>query len=597
MKHLLLTLLLLLAAMESQAQFRVMTDIYERPMDIDAKVNYSMRDPSGGRADDKCAIIKIATTDMGFTFDLGSTLKVVKGEKKPDKMEIWLWVPVGTRHMTITHPRYGQLNTKDGFYEFNLQTKSATVYAMRLHTDYSSDGDITTNEHVFRTVQFSVYPHEARVLLRKMPLATDSLGHLNQDVPLGKYNFRVSADRYHDYDGSFELTEETTVLPINIRLHQAWGWLSLDRQMRVPGISISVDGKTRSEINRLELNTGRHAVRIEAPNYEMLEEVIDIQDSTELVYKPQLTPIMGSLNIRSTPSGATVVVDGERIGVTPFTAPVSIITGKHKVQLLLTNYRTEEREVTVSRGQVTDVDVTLQDMATYNFTSKPQGSALYINGEYKGLTPYKTELATGTYDIKLEHAKYRSYHKKMQLRSSEPEVPLSLKRQLQGKYQMYIMPSFQVGNAMAFGATLGGYVYNANIEAFYQFGLSKTSMFWNSIADEPLRPVEESFSPSFLGGRVGYGFIIGTRLRITPQVGFGIAMIKGNEGTSCNASFASIGAKVDFAIVNHFGVSLTPEYDIAVSKSKTFKTIEPFASKTKGWASGFNCRIGLYVFF
>lgn len=591
----LLTILFVMIPFVVSAQFKVLTDISERPLDMDARANFPLPDRSSSRRGDVCAIIKVATTDMGFNFDLGSTLMVAKVEKKPEQAEIWLWVPVGTRQMKISHPRYGMLDTPSGFYDFRMQVKSGTVYTMRLHTEYSSDEDITTNDKIFRPVEFTVFPYDAKVELRKMPLKTDEKGFLSQEVPLGKYHYRVSADRYHYYDGTFELTEDMTTLPIKVRLHQAWGWLTLDKKFNVAGAVITIDGSVRRNISRLELNSGRHTVRVEAPNYEAMEQTIDIQDSAELVYMPSLTPILGSIKVTSSPSGATVTVDGKKIGVTPINVPEKIITGNHKVQLSLTNYRTEERDVTIVKGETSNLNVTLYDIAKYRFTSKPEGAKLYIDGKDKGRTPCNVELATGTYDVRLVEDKYKDYHHKMMLRSSEPDVTINMKRQYQQKTQFYVAPAFQVGNT-AVGASLGTYLYNFNIEAFFMMGMSSEDIYWNYVGELENMPVKETFKPMFVGARLGYGIVAGTRWRITPQMGMGIAMISGDD-SKCNASSLSIGCKVDYALFNHFGLTLTPEYNINISKSELMKELAPISSTMNGWAGGFNFRLGLYVFF
>ena len=60
--------------------------------------------------DNKCALIKIETTEKGFTFDVG-VLGIVKTEYHPG--EIWLYVPYGVKTITISHPTFGVLRDYD----------------------------------------------------------------------------------------------------------------------------------------------------------------------------------------------------------------------------------------------------------------------------------------------------------------------------------------------------------------------------------------------------------------------------------------------------------------------------------------------------
>ena len=58
------------------------------PNDLDARVNEPRKDQNG----DVCAIIKVVTTETGFSFDSGQ-IGIVKTVQKP--AEIWVYVPFG----------------------------------------------------------------------------------------------------------------------------------------------------------------------------------------------------------------------------------------------------------------------------------------------------------------------------------------------------------------------------------------------------------------------------------------------------------------------------------------------------------------------
>lgn len=54
----------------------------------------------------KAALIKVVTTQSGFSFDCG-ILGIVK--TKHQTSEYWVYVPAGVRHITIKHPQLGIL--------------------------------------------------------------------------------------------------------------------------------------------------------------------------------------------------------------------------------------------------------------------------------------------------------------------------------------------------------------------------------------------------------------------------------------------------------------------------------------------------------
>lgn len=108
-----------------------------------------------------------------------------------------------------------------------------------------------------------------------------------------------------------------------------------------------------------------------------------------------------------------------------------------------------------------------------------------------------------------------------------------------------------------------------------------------------------------LGGRVGYGFALGTRLRLTPQVGFQFvkthATVDTPETVYCaDGAYATsiiASARLSVALANHIGLSIAPGYAFAVTQSDGFKKLADISSDFKKFGTGLNIRAGVYVFF
>lgn len=94
-------------------------DILEN--DLDARINFPLKDQNG----DKCAIIKVVTTENGFAWE-GDGLGIVAIKQKVS--EYWIYVPYGVKHITIKHPKLGILRN----YIYTSPIKEATVYEMKL---------------------------------------------------------------------------------------------------------------------------------------------------------------------------------------------------------------------------------------------------------------------------------------------------------------------------------------------------------------------------------------------------------------------------------------------------------------------------------
>ena len=123
MKQIFIVLFLSLFSLQLNAQELNVESFQILENDMDARTNYSKDDLNGKKA----AIIKVVTTETGFTFDTGTT-GIVAIEQKVG--EIWVYVPAKIKKITIQHPIHGVRRD----YRFELPIKEATVYEMKLIT-------------------------------------------------------------------------------------------------------------------------------------------------------------------------------------------------------------------------------------------------------------------------------------------------------------------------------------------------------------------------------------------------------------------------------------------------------------------------------
>lgn len=103
-KYILSLLFLLFISVRSSAQDISVTEFYLDEKDLTANGRHAVEDQNG----DKCALIRVQTTQKGFSFDVGSA-GITKVED--DHVgEVWLWVPFGIRHISIRHQQLGSLH-------------------------------------------------------------------------------------------------------------------------------------------------------------------------------------------------------------------------------------------------------------------------------------------------------------------------------------------------------------------------------------------------------------------------------------------------------------------------------------------------------
>jgi hypothetical protein len=127
---------------------------------------------------------------------------------------------------------------------------------------------------------------------------------------------------------------------------------------------VTVDGVARgtTPVAVRGLEVGAHTVAIARAGYRSLErQVVLTSERPSRTLEIELQPLPratrpaaevadGSLVVDSRPAGATVLLDGRRVGVTPLTLS-AIAPGSHTVRLEHVGYRTVTTTVEVKAGQ------------------------------------------------------------------------------------------------------------------------------------------------------------------------------------------------------------------------------------------------------
>jgi len=139
----------------------------------------------------------------------------------------------------------------------------------------------------------------------------------------------------------------------------------------------------------------------------------------------------GRVLVRSTPSGARVIVDGKDRGRTPATIR-DLGRGEHRLRIVRNGYATAERRVTVSPAQPSQsLSVPLKRESALPrppaprqgaaaaaqagpgalvVDSRPRGAAVFVDGRQVGRTPLTLkDMRAGSHAVRLERAGYRAW--------------------------------------------------------------------------------------------------------------------------------------------------------------------------------------------
>ncbi len=137
----------------------------------------------------------------------------------------------------------------------------------------------------------------------------------------------------------------------------------------------------------------------------------------------------GTLRVNTRPAGAEVLVDGDPKGKSPITIP-NVEAGDHTVTLSLKGYSAINKVVTVENGRAVDVAEAFAELSGgLEVNTQPDGAQVYVDGEFKGPTPYRQPLLkSGSHTVKVMLKNYQDEEKQIEVAANRTErVDLILK--------------------------------------------------------------------------------------------------------------------------------------------------------------------------
>ena len=449
-----LTLLLFILTFGLSAQNIAVKSFRAVPDDMTARVTAPIIDQNG----DKCALIKVRTSQKGFVFD-GDMNGITK--TKQDVGEVWVYLPQKSKKITIKHQQLGVLDK----YIYPEVIKEATVYIMELTT-----GKVTTTvediEIPMQWFTISSTPNGADVYIGEQLVGSTPY---QKKMKVGKYNYRLEKAMYHNSAGVLSLTD-TKKEEVNLVLKPNFGFVSI---VSIPesGASLEIDGRPVSEKTPFQsesLLSGKHRVVLKKimfqpktmdfeindgetthlnvellPNFAELtiesspsaEIYIDDEKRGTSIYSGRLLPGLHSLEARkdkhtsskkqlefvagqkqtvslipmpktgsadviSTPFGAEIKIDGKSYGTTPNTIK-NLLIGDYSMELSKAGYGTVLKTINISENKTAEIEEILPGGKEVSISSTPSGANVYKGETFIGTTPLKTTLAFGTHKIRV----------------------------------------------------------------------------------------------------------------------------------------------------------------------------------------------------
>ena len=350
MKKIAIIICLFLCALTFNAQSISVSSFKLLDTDLTANTAGTMEKDQNGET---AALIKVVTTQTGFTFD-GGALGIVKTVQKPS--EIWVYVPRGLKKITISHPQLGMLRD----YYLNTPIEAARTYEMVLVA-----GEVQTVVKQARTSQYIVFqltPPNAFVELDGEVLATSG-GTATKMMKFGTYNYRVQAPNYLPEAGNVTIDDPNNKKIVNISLKPNFA-----------KVTINVDNNAEIWVNGEKKGEGSWSGNLGAGIYELeakkqghrsttTTQDIVVTSSPQIVKLQSPTPIYGEANINSIPAMADIYIEGKKVGQTPQMVS-DLLVGQNHVRISKQGYNDYNSTITVKEGEAATLTARLEKPTT-----------------------------------------------------------------------------------------------------------------------------------------------------------------------------------------------------------------------------------------
>ena len=208
-----------------------------------------------------------------------------------------------------------------------------------------------------------------------------------RNIPAGEHLIKLKKE---DYVGS----KVVNVIPnditeVTVTLTRARGGLKVYSDP--PEAEIYIEGKPYGKTPRVikDLPAGEYLVTLRKTHYLDLKKQVKIKGESFAVVEGRLVKPAG-LKITSEPSGAEVTIRGEKMGITPLTLN-NLYPERIYVEVSANGYKTERRYINLREAYLNEEHFVLKKLPTITVNSTPSGARVYVNGNFKGMTPLKLE--------------------------------------------------------------------------------------------------------------------------------------------------------------------------------------------------------------
>lgn len=262
-------------------------------------------------------------------------------------------------------------------------------------------------------------------------------GKLIQDLPVGRYEVKLTKDGYSDFIKVVRVYNGTTTQVRAMMQGFSGVYTGNLNVTSIPsGATLYVNNSSKGLTPQLiaGLPVGDYEVKMTLGGYDDYAGTFAVTsgNTTEVLIVLQALPPqprveVGSLDIVSDPDGAFVFLNNSARGNTPLFI-ADLPAGDYQVKMTNPGYKNFITDITIVDGQTTSLNIFMQAIAPpptiktgdINVNSFPQGASVFLNNSNQGVTPVLIpNLPVGDYEVRLTLSGYQDYIKVVKVQDAQ----------------------------------------------------------------------------------------------------------------------------------------------------------------------------------
>jgi hypothetical protein len=292
-----------------------------------------------------------------------------------------------------------------GAYDVKLILEGYQTYARKITIDKKTPAIVHARlSKEYGVLHINSTPSNATVFIDGK--RQGQLTPLELKVPLGKYHVRVVKDRFYTFEED-AMVEDTSPTTIEADLVRQVGRLILETLPSGAKAYIGNDVLGTTPLTQ-DKPVGKYVITLKKPGFrdKVLEANIAPDESLEIHI--EMDERSGSLKVTTNPPGAEVHINDVYQGE----SPVRLEKKPQVYQLLIkkSGYREINEEIVIedniTKNIHRDLDPVLGEL---HIDSNPPHAKVWLNSEYVGYTPIRSNVSPGIYTVRITKPGYRNF--------------------------------------------------------------------------------------------------------------------------------------------------------------------------------------------